>query len=103
MKLSKKQQEFTRCIGLLIGYATKQGYGLSGGDWQATTGHVDNSNHYIRLAVDLNLFVKGEYITSSQHKAFSDLHEHWESLSDMASPMIISDANHFSFSHKGVW
>ena len=103
MKLSEKQSEFTRCIGLLIVYATKQGYSLTFGDAYATRGHIPNSNHYRRLAVDFNLFVDGEYIRTSQHRAWSDLHEHWETLSPMASPMIISDANHFSFTHKGVW
>lgn len=103
MKLSTKQQEFTRCIGLLICFATKQGYGLTFGDAYATSGHMANSNHYVRLAVDFNLFIDGEYITSSQHEAWGVLHEYWEGLSDMAAPMIISDANHFSFVHNGVW
>ena len=103
MKLSSKQQEFTRCIGLLITYATKQGYGLTFGDAFATTGHMKNSNHYKRLAVDFNLFIDGEYIVSSEHKAWGDLHGQWESLSKHSSPLILDDSNHFSFSHNGVW
>ena len=103
MRLSKKQQEFTKCIGLLIIYATKQGYAMTFGDANASSGHKENSNHYIRLAVDFNLFIEGEYIRTSQHPAWGDLHEYWEGLSEHCAPMIISDANHFSFAHNGRW
>jgi len=114
MRLSEKQQEFSRCLGLLLCYATKQGYGIITGDCfrdprlhgktgiKKGYGHK-NSTHKLCLAFDANLMIESEHIKSSQHAAWGDLHEYWESLSSMAAPMIISDAGHFSFEHNGVW
>ena len=63
---------------LLILFAYQKGYKLSWGDAYAKTGHKINSNHYIRLAVDLNLFKDGEFLTESEdHK---ELHDFWDSI-----------------------
>ena len=110
MKLSEKQRAFTRMIADLIWYAYDAGYELTFGDaYRDPRVHGElgkkksyssaSSNHKIRLAVDLNLWVNGEYITTSEHKAWDDLHNYWESLG--GAKRIKDDANHFSLEHWG--
>ena len=43
-------------VALLILFAYEKGYELSFGDAFATDGHIEDSLHYKRLAIDLNLF-----------------------------------------------
>ena len=103
MKLGDKQRKFTRAIGLLIIYSYEMGYELTFGDCYRSAevkyGHY-NSTHRSRLAVDFNLFIDGEYITDSDHVAFSDLHDVWDRIG--GSERIGNDMNHFSFEHNGV-
>ena len=114
MKLSTKQQNFTECVGMLIAFAYFKGYALTFGDAyrdQRVFGEfgvkkayaAKNSVHKIRLAVDLNLFVEGEYITDGNHQAYIELGEYWETLSAHARwGGRFDDANHFSFEHWGI-
>lgn len=114
MSLHEKQRLFTRYVGMLIGWAYKQGYELTFGDAyrspeQAAKNAADgtgivNSLHTKRLAVDLNLFIRGEYITNAD--AYKPLGEYWKSLDplnrwggDFANR---KDGNHFSIEHEGV-
>lgn len=113
MSLSAKQRLFTRYVGMLIAYAYKQGYELTFGDAyrspeQAAANAKDgsgiaNSLHCKRLAVDLNLFVKGEYITNSD--AYKPLGEYWKQLDPLnrwGGDFKKPDGNHFSIEHEGV-
>lgn len=95
-----KQREFTVALAKLVIYADSIGCGLTYGDAYAKSGHHDRSTHYVRLAVDFNLFVEGQYITSSENHMWAKLHDYWLELG--GSAMIDNDANHFSFSHNGV-
>jgi len=73
----------------------------TGGDLWAKTGHKQNSNHYNRLAIDLNLFTKeGSYITDSlAHKPFG---EYWESLHPLCRwGGRFNDGNHYSIEYGG--
>lgn len=103
MKLLEKQFKFTRAIGHLIKFAFNNGYFLTFGDAfrdsRCPYGHK-KSLHRMRLAVDFNLFIDGEYITSSKHTAWVVLHAEWDRLG--GAKMIKKDANHFSFGHGGV-
>ena len=114
MSLRKKQSKFAVCIASLIAYATKQGYEVTFGDayrdnrlhgefgTKKEYGHK-NSVHKIRLAVDLNLFVDDEYITSGDHPAYQELGEYWKTLDvDARWGGDFDDANHFSFTHWGA-
>jgi hypothetical protein len=113
MKLSEKQQRFTRCVGQLIQQAYSLGYGLTFGDAfrdprvhgpNGTKGSyaAANSVHKIRLAVDLNLFVDGSYITDSNHVAYKRLGEFWKGLDpDARWGGDFKDGNHFSFEYEG--
>jgi len=106
MSLSSTQQEFTYHIAQLIAYSQLLDYGLTFGDayrdeeTRSRRGHPD-SNHGRRLAVDFNLFIDGEYQTSSE--AHAPLGHMWKSLhpdnvwgGDFDKP----DGNHYSRRYK---
>jgi hypothetical protein len=65
-------------VGQLIDFAYKNGYTLTFGDAYATRGHKDNSKHYSRLAIDLNLFRFGKYLSKTADH--THLGEFWESI-----------------------
>lgn len=98
-KLNDKQFRFTRMIALLIVRATDLGYELTFGDAYATTGHMINSLHYKRLAVDFNLFKDGVYLTKT--KDHKPLGEFWESLGGTWGGRF-GDGNHYSLAHDGI-
>ena len=92
--LRQRQSEFARNIGLLIAFAYDQGYELTFGDAYAKTGHIDGSFHYKRLAIDLNLFKDGVYLTTTEdHRP---LGEFWESLGGTWGGRF-NDGNHYSW------
>lgn len=94
--MRKRQSEFVRMIGLLIQYATQQGYELTFGDayrdnrcahWTPRTFHAK------RLAVDFNLFKDGRYLTETEDHRF--LGEFWESIGGSWGGRW-DDGNHYS-------
>jgi len=94
MSLNKKQFKFTWMVGQLIDFAYKNGYTLTFGDAYATSGHAYNSNHYIRLAIDLNLFKDGVYLTKTEdHKPLGDF---WESIGGRWGGQW-KDGNHYEY------
>lgn len=113
MSLSKKQRTFTFCVSELIQYAYAKGYELTFGDayrdprvhgefGEKESYSAAKSTHKVRLAVDLNLFVDGEYISYGDHPAWKELGEWWESLDEDARwGGRFQDSNHFSFEHWG--
>ena len=80
-------------VALLIDYATELGYELTFGDAWAKTGHKDGSFHYKRLAIDLNLFKDGKYLTGTDDHAA--LGEFWESIGGTWGGRW-NDGNHYS-------
>lgn len=113
MKLGDKQRLFTKCVAELINYAYARGYELTLGDAYRDPrvhGHIGekksyssrNSKHKERLAIDLNLFIDGKYITDGDHEAYQDLGEFWEGMNEFSAwGGRFDDANHFSFEHNG--
>jgi len=97
MSLGEKQRAFSKALAQLILYAYKEGYEISMGDVWAKTGHKNNSNHYIRLAADLNLFKNGVYLTDGT--GHDILHDYWDTLG--GAKRIDKDLNHYSFEHEG--
>ncbi len=95
MSLRKQQSQFARMLSLLINYATLQGYEITFGDAYAKSGHIDGSFHYKRLAIDLNLFKNGEYLTETQdHKPLGLF---WESIGGTWGGRFEKpDGNHYS-------
>lgn len=112
MTLSEKQQLFTCLIAQLILWADEKGYRLTFGEAYRTPEQaalnakkgsgISNSLHTKRLAVDLNLFINGQYQTDSA--AYLPLGEYWESLGGSWGGRFKSrpDGNHFSLEHEGV-
>jgi hypothetical protein len=111
MTLSEKQRAFTRMVADLIQFAYESGYELTLGDAYRDPrvhGNVgekksyssSSSNHKQRLAIDLNLFVAGMYITDGEHEAYHAMGEYWESLGGAWGGRF-NDANHFSLEHNG--
>ena len=112
MTLGEKQRLFVRLVGKLIEHAYRNGYELTFGDAfrssdqakaNAAAGKgIVNSLHCERLAIDLNLFIGGEYKTQTED--YRVLGEFWESLGpDCAWGGRFSrpDGNHFSIQHAG--
>lgn len=115
--LSAKQRDFTYCVMLLIKYAYSKGYEMTLGDayrdprvfgeFKGTkegSYSAKNSTHKLRLAIDLNLFVGGVYITDGNHPAYQDIGKFWKSTHVDArwGHDFPGDANHFSFEMWGA-
>jgi hypothetical protein len=86
-------------VSLLIQYADLIGYELTMGDAyrdpRVPYGHP-NSFHKRRLAIDLNLFIDGEYQPSSE--AHRPLGEFWEHIGGTwGGRWDNPDGNHYSY------
>jgi hypothetical protein len=96
--LRNRQSEFAQKVPLLILYAYELGYEVTLGDAWAKTGHSENSCHYIRLAIDLNLFKDGRFLTRTEdHRK---LGEFWESIGGSWGDRF-NDGNHYSLEWNG--
>ena len=111
MTLGEKQRKFTRMVAELVLWAYEHGFELSWGEayrtpeqaaWNVRNGSgIANSLHTKRLAVDLNLFIDGQYQPSSA--AYLPLGEKWESMGGVwGGRFLRADGNHFSLEHEGV-
>jgi hypothetical protein len=98
MSLRKKQSKFAEMVALLILFAKQNGYEVTLGDAYAKSGHMDGSLHYVRLAIDLNLFKDGVYLTKTSDHEFLGLF--WESM-DGSWGGRFNDGNHYSLEHGG--
>ncbi len=89
MTLREKQSIFLKNVALLITWAFKNGYELTGGELQRPEEMQEiyvkkglsktmDGQHLKKLAIDLNLFINGEYRTDRE--AFRPLAEYWKSL-----------------------
>jgi len=111
--LGQKQRRFAWCVSMLIQHAMREGYEVTFGEAyrtpeqakrnaEAGTG-IANSVHTLRLAVDLNLFKDGVFLTASEdHKPLGD---YWKTLDPDArwgGDFKRPDGNHYSFTHGGV-
>ena len=107
MTLREEQSKFALAVADLIQEAHKRGYEVTLGDAYRDPrlhgavgekkgyGH-SRSCHKVRLAIDLNLFINGEYQTGAT--GHDELHDWWVSAKGGA-PMIEGDFNHYSFKH----
>ena len=104
MTLSEKQRLFSKLLADLIQWAYKKGFEVTMGECfrtpeqaalnaQKGTG-IANSLHTKRLAVDLNLFVEGQYQPTTE--AHRPLGEYWESLNPRCRwGGRFNDGNHY--------
>ena len=95
MSLGQQQRKFTLMVSDLINWAYQQGFELTFGDAWAQSGHVADSFHYKRLAVDLNLFRNGIYLTkTSDHQPLGN---YWKSIGGTwGGDFKRKDGNHYS-------
>jgi len=100
--LRQKQSRFTHMVALLILHAEQLGYEVTLGDAfrdsRCPYGN-DKSLHGKRLAIDLNLFKDGRYLSST--KSHRHLGEYWESIGGAWGGRF-GDGNHYSLEHNGV-
>jgi len=111
MRLGEKQELFSLLIAQHVVWLYEQGYKVRSGDYFAREGHRDGSNHYIKLAADLNLFKDGQYLTSTMDHLESGTK--WESRHDLCrwggnwdkdthpGEAGENDGNHYSLIHGG--
>ncbi len=112
MTLREKQSEFARFVAHLVLEAERQGYAVTFGEaWRppetaalyAKQGKgIARSVHIDRLAVDLNLFRDGQYLSDTE--TYRPLGEWWERQHELArwgGRFSRPDGNHFSFEHQG--
>ena len=109
LTLGQKQRRFAHMVADLIVFAYENGYEVTLGDAYRDPrlhGHVGekkgyssaNSLHKDRLAIDLNLFKNGKFLTASEdHKM---LGQYWESLGGSWGGRF-NDGNHYSVEHGG--
>jgi hypothetical protein len=111
LKFGEAQRKFTRMSGELIVWAYENGYELTYGEAYRTPEQaalnaakgsgISNSLHTKRLAVDLQLFKDGVYLTDSH--AYEPLGVFWESLGGAWGGRFSKpDGNHFSLAWEGV-
>jgi hypothetical protein len=111
--MSRIQEEFAQQVANLIKKAGSLGYGVTFGEaWRspeqakanaANGSGIANSLHTERLAIDLNLFKDGRYITDSE--GHTDLGAWWKSLGPMyrwGGDFRKKDFNHYSISPDGI-
>jgi len=95
--MHKQQVKFMRRLPLLISKAFELGYEVTGGDLYRDP-RCDygskSSRHKSRLAIDLNLFRDGKYLTETDdHK---ELGEWWESIGGIWGGRF-NDGNHYEW------
>jgi hypothetical protein len=107
--LRQKQSRFARALARLILEAERQGYEVTFGDaYRDPRLHgvpgvkkgygAANSVHKLRLAVDLNLFKDGRFLSSTE--SHRQLGEWWEAQHpDARWGGRFEDGNHYSLAH----
>jgi hypothetical protein len=109
--LGQKQRRLVRMVGQLIAWAYANGYELTFGDaYRDPRLHgpvgkrahgsysAASSLHKQRLAIDLNLFRDGEYLSRTEDH--QPLGEFWESIGGSWGGRF-NDGNHYSIEHEG--
>lgn len=109
MTLGEKQELFSFLVAQLIIFAYSRGYGVRmawayrSPEANALIGGHPNSNHTRKLAIDLDLFRDGEYLTeSSDHEPLGVF---WESLHPecrWGGRFSNPDGNHYSLEFEGM-
>jgi len=115
MHLAGKQRAFSVLVARLILKATELGYEVSLGEayrppemsrfYAAKGTGIANSLHTLKLAIDLNLFKDGKFLTRTEdHRP---LGEWWKAQSTENLTLCWggdwkTDGNHYSILHNGV-
>jgi len=96
MTLRQKQSKFAAMTVSLFSHILQCGYEFTYGDAARIDkkGHKENSKHYIRLAIDINLFLNGTFLTKTEdHEKFGIF---WESIGGIwGGRFKHPDGNHY--------
>jgi hypothetical protein len=113
MTLREQQSLFVKLVGILIEWSYQNGYELTFAEaWRSSAEAQLNAKdgagiacslHMERLAIDLNLFKNGDFLTEAAD--YRPMGEYWKSLHELARwggdfPHV--DADHFSLTWGGV-
>lgn len=111
--MSRLQEEFAQQVANLIKKASELGYGVTFGEAYRTPEQaalnaqkgsgISNSLHIERLAIDLNLFKDGVYITDD--RGHRELGAWWKTIGPRyrwGGDFVKRDFNHYSLSPDGV-
>jgi len=111
--LLELQDTFASLVARLIEVAHTMGYQITLGEaWRppetaklyAQQGKgIRDSLHISRLAIDVNLFKDGQYLTQSED--YAELGAFWKSLHPLArwgGDFSRPDGNHFSMENEGI-
>src|SRR5450631_3667657 len=112
MTLGELQRLHVQMVGRLIGYTYAQGFELSWGEafrtqeqaqWDAEHGTgIAQSVHCDRLAVDLQLFKDGVYLTDpKEYRFMGDYWKQLDPLSRWGGDFSNVNADHFSLAYGG--
>lgn len=113
MSVRQRQSAFALMVAKLIQHAASLGYEVTFGEawrppetaelYERQVRGIRASLHTMRLAIDLNLFLNGEYLSSSE--AHRPLGEWWEDQSTEELPLHwggrFGDGNHYSAGYGG--
>jgi len=111
LRLGEKQELFMRLLPCLIMKAHALGFEIRGGDLfrdPRTNGRYGkkigygrkNSNHKLKLAIDLNLFRDGKFMEKTSDHA--ELGQWWEGQHELCRwGGRFDDGNHYSLEHWG--
>ena len=96
MRLGEMQERFSEMVPLLFTFAFMSGFKIRMGDVLAKDGHKKGSFHYKKLAIDVNLFKDGKYLTKTEdHRS---LGEFWKSIGGTwGGDFKHKDGNHYSY------
>ena len=107
--LGAKQKLLSRLIVRLFSWAHLHGYEIvieeayrpkvTAEYYEKVGKGIANSLHTKKLAVDISLFRKGVYLTSTED--YRELGEYWESIGGTWGGRF-NDGGHFSLTHNGV-
>lgn len=106
MKLREKQSIFAFLVARLLIFMHQEGYEFTFGDAYRSPEEaarlarlgkgIKDSLHTKRLAIDINLFKNGKYLTSTEsHKMFGDWWEHQHKNCRWGGKY--NDGNHYEF------
>lgn len=113
MTLREKQSIFAALVPRLIDHAIILGFQVTGGEWYRSPEEalrlsklgkgISSSLHTLKLAIDINLFRDGIYLSTTE--AHRPLGEWWELQSTgiytCAWGGRFNDGNHYSIEHGG--
>ena len=117
ISLGKKQELFSELIIVLLLYMHSKGYKTRLGDLfrdprvHGKFGHkttwsysADRSVHKLKIALDINLFLDGEFLTKTEdHKEFGEFWEKLHPLCRWGGRLPGGDGNHYSLEHNGYY